>query len=312
MGKNIFLRFDQASNFTQMDKMNLIESFSNFPPDLVLKSRSISDFNKIWKDNYELLGAIAEKEREVEIELKKNLKLENTVHAYSAAMGHTTAMKIYATEGEINWRETIVCEKSGLNNRSRAIISLANFATFISPKSRIYLTECTTPLWSWFSSRYKNSVGSEYFGLKTPLGETIDGVRNEDLTSLTFDSDYFDCIMCFDVLEHIPNYRQCLIEMHRTLLPDGYALLTFPFRGNDTTLKRAAINPDGSVAHLAPPEYHGDPINPGGGILCFYHFGHDILEEIKDVGFRDVFVLWYWSAQKGNLGGLQPYIIAQK
>ena len=42
---------------------------------------------------------------------------------------------------------------------------------------------------------------------------------------------------------------------------------------------------DGRIEHLQPPEYHGDPL--GGGVLCFHHFGWDLLEALREAGFTD-------------------------
>ncbi len=89
-------------------------------------------------------------------------------------------------------------------------------------------------------------------------------------------------------------------------------MLSAPFMiGSDQTLVRAVIDKDGSIKHLLDPEYHGDPIN-GDGILCFYHFGWDLLDKIRDSGFSLVSVLVYNSQSFGYLGGLQSVIIATK
>ena len=46
-------------------------------------------------------------------------------------------------------------------------------------------------------------------------------VRNEDVTQLTFSDNYFDTVLCFDVLEHVPDYRAALKEFYRALKPGG-------------------------------------------------------------------------------------------
>lgn len=43
------------------------------------------------------------------------------------------------------------------------------------------------------------------------------------------DYDTFDTILCFDVLEHLPNPQQQLIEFHKRLATDGKALLNWYF-----------------------------------------------------------------------------------
>lgn len=60
------------------------------------------------------------------------------------------------------------------------------------------------------------------------------------------------------------------------------------------------------------PEYHGDPVNPDGGILCFYHFGWQILVDLAAAGFSSPRILLNWSLGYGYLGSEQVLIVAQK
>jgi hypothetical protein len=62
---------------------------------------------------------------------------------------------------------------------------------------------------------------------------------------------------------------------------------------------------------LQPPEYHGDPVNPKKGVLCYQIFGWDLLELLRSVGFTDVNVIDYWSIEYGHLGGCYLFV-AQK
>ena len=74
---------------------------------------------------------------------------------------------------------------------------------------------------------------------------------------------------------------------------------------------RAELDKDGVVHHLLPPEYHGDPIN-NDGCLCFYHFGWELLDQLRALGFSDVAAYFYWSRQFGYLGGDQLLFKAVK
>ena len=53
----------------------------------------------------------------------------------------------------------------------------------------------------------------------------------------------------------------------------------------EATETLARMDADGRVEHLQPPEYHGDPL--GGGVLCFHHFGWDLLAAMREAGFSD-------------------------
>ena len=52
--------------------------------------------------------------------------------------------------------------------------------------------------------------------------------------------------------------------------------------GIETLARREA---DGTVTHLQPPEYHGDPM--GGGVLCWHRFGRGLLQALREAGFRE-------------------------
>jgi SAM-dependent methyltransferase len=139
-----------------------------------------------------------------------------------------------------------------------------------------------------------------------------DGIRNEDLTRLSFDSDALDFILSFDVLEHVPNYKKALAECYRCLKPDGTLFFTAPFsRNSEKNIVRAYLSQAGEVIHLLPPEYHGDPINSD-GCLCFYHFGWEILDDLRTVGFKSSYALLFRSEHFGYLGGEQLIIVAKK
>ncbi len=212
-----------------------------------------------------------------------------------------------------NWRERVVCPECHLNNRMRAAIHLFHLLGAPTPESRIYLTEQTTTLFAWFQRNYAQVIGSEYLGDTVPPGGVDHtGLRNENLTALSFANECLDTILSFDVIEHIPNYRQAFQECLRCLKPGGTLFFTVPFdhRAANHTI-RAKLDETGQIHHLLPPEYHGDPLN-NDGCLCFYHFGWKLLDELRELGFRDVVAYGYWSEHFGYLGGEQLLFRALK
>lgn len=211
-----------------------------------------------------------------------------------------------------NWREQLCCPGCGLNNRMRAAIQILMEQAQPDRGDTLYVTEQTTPLFAALKRLFPNTVGSEFLGDRTPLGTTdVNGVRNEDITRLTFPDAAFDHILSFDVLEHVPDYMAGLRECWRCLKPGGTLLFSVPFRHAQDTLVRARLTADGAVEHLLPPEYHGNPISDD-GILCFYHFGWDLLERMRSMGYTDAAGLFYHSRELGYLGSEQFLFIARK
>lgn len=218
-------------------------------------------------------------------------------------------------DGSVNWRESLICKHCGFTSRARATIEiLRQLGT--QESSRIYMTEQVTTMFQFLQIEFPEIVGSEFLGDKhckgsvtvTPAGL----IRHEDLTELTFDNESFDYILCLDVLEHVPDYLSALAECHRCLAPNGSLLLSLPFCFNDQeTVVRAQLTESGEIKHLKPPEYHGDPMS-GDGVLCFYEFGWQLLDELRDIGFSKVWAINYWSTEKGYLGFGNMVFVAKK
>ncbi len=64
------------------------------------------------------------------------------------------------------------------------------------------------------------------------------------ITAMSFDSASFDCILCSEVLEHIPDDAKAVSELRRVLKPGGVLVATVPFQ------KRFWAEDDEYVGHL--------------------------------------------------------------
>jgi len=121
-----------------------------------------------------------------------------------------------------------------------------------------------------------------YFRFGHAVGaRRADGSLMQDITSLTFDDASVDLIVSSDVLEHVPDLEAAFRESFRVLRPGGSHVFTVPFE--PSTVRRAVLE-QGTVRHLVtPPEYHADPLDPG-GILAFWHLGPDLQDAFGDSG----------------------------
>lgn len=212
-----------------------------------------------------------------------------------------------------NWREHLNCVKCGFTNRLRLILHIIEHVIRPRQNSNVYITEQATPLYSWLKKIYPRLVGSEYLGEVVPPGGCHNGLRNEDMTGMSFSNNSFDLILSLDVLEHVTDHIAALSECYRCLVPGGIFIFTAPFNADTGfhTIK-AKMTPNGVEHLINPPEYHGNPLDPEGGALCFRHFGWELLEDLKTVGFNNACVISAWSRELVYLGGEQFVFMAVK
>lgn len=72
------------------------------------------------------------------------------------------------------------------------------------------------------SARY---ITADYFRQDCDL--KVDMSKMPEIKNATFDT-----VIAFDVLEHVPDYREALAEVHRVLSPKGFAIFTVPQQDN--------------------------------------------------------------------------------
>jgi SAM-dependent methyltransferase len=192
-------------------------------------------------------------------------------------------------------------DHTGLNSRMRFSIEILK-QHFADAKD-VYLTEHGT--------HYYNAIVNNFsYNLTTSIYKAGHALH-QDMTCLTFADNSFDLCMTYEDLEHIPDYKAVIRELYRVTKPAGHVLLSTPFKvENDETIVRASVNDKGEITHHRKPQYHGDPVVPQ-GILSFYYFGWDLLDEFRKAGFSSVKLLYGYDIDKLILDRL-VYIVAQK
>ncbi len=116
-------------------------------------------------------------------------------------------------------------------------------------------------------------------GYRYPVG-TVD----LDITDLPFPDDRFDLILCSHVLEHVPEDRKAMGELHRVLARGGLGILMVPIRPG-----YAATEEDLTIT---------DPQERLRRYGQFDHvriYGLDYTQRLKDVGFQ---VTEVWLAER--------------
>lgn len=109
---------------------------------------------------------------------------------------------------------------------------------------------------------------------------TADFLRNDcelklDMSHMTeVKNESFDVVIAFDVLEHVPNFQKALMEVHRILLPGGYAIFTVPQQDN---LSMTYEDPN-----IVSPD---DRLKSYGQSDHLRIFGYDFVTILTDKGF---------------------------
>lgn len=123
-----------------------------------------------------------------------------------------------------------------------------------------------------------------YYWPEKPLGEAdANGVRNEDITRLSFADASFDLVITSDIMEHVYDYRAAFAEILRVLKLGGIHVFSVPtdWPLPEATEARVEIV-EGVEHHLKPARYH----KSGDGTPCIVYtdFGADLVDIIDTQG----------------------------
>ena len=220
---------------------------------------------------------------------------------------------------KLNYRERVECVVCGLNERQRMILASALRWSRLSRSRHIYIQEFITLFFQVFDKivlrEFKSCcdlTGSEFLGWDKTSGNIYDNVRHEDVCRTSFMSGSVDLIISNDVYEHVPDIQAAFQEAYRILSDRGAMIFSVPFIfGEAQTKKRARLGISKEIEFLEKPIYHDDPLNPDGA-LVFHDFGWDMLQQLKEAGFSDVFMLDGHDPTLGYFGGICPFFVAQK
>jgi SAM-dependent methyltransferase len=129
---------------------------------------------------------------------------------------------------------------------------------------------------------------NSYYWPDTPPGEIHQGVRCEDLRSLTLSDESVDLVISSDIFEHVRGPMRAFAELFRVLRPGGHHVFTVPLAWPLPSTTRARVDYSGPEdVFLDPPQYHGSPSDAKGS-LVYTDFGMDLPEELRGLGFQTV------------------------
>lgn len=200
------------------------------------------------------------------------------------------------------YRDHLFCSSCGSIPRERA---LALLLSRHYPNWRDLRIHESSPGARGLSLKLKSEctayTPSHYFINEQP-GALVNGFRNENLEIQTFGDASFDIVISQDVMEHVNDPHAVFREVSRTLRRGGAYLFTTPtYKELTTSERRARYLADGSIEHIAQPEYHGNPISEKGALVTF-HFGYDLAQIASEHSGMDVEVVRFWDPGHGVIG----------
>ncbi|HYI09016.1 MAG TPA: methyltransferase domain-containing protein [Thermoanaerobaculia bacterium] len=93
-----------------------------------------------------------------------------------------------------------------------------------------------------------------------------------DLMDIQYPQDAFDVVYCSHVLEHVPDDRRAMRELHRVLKPDGWAVLLVPMSDGETLEDPSVVDPQERL-RLYGQEDH------------VRLYGRDYVDRLREAGF---------------------------
>ena len=116
-----------------------------------------------------------------------------------------------------------------------------NIKEFISKEDKILEIGCGRGGFAFYFSKTYNNQFAEYEAADFSVSaldmakkhQFEEGIGNinfsvKDIQNIDFPNNYFDKIICFETIEHVPNPKKAVKELHRVLKPGGHMVLTTP------------------------------------------------------------------------------------
>ncbi|WP_158304260.1 methyltransferase domain-containing protein [Solidesulfovibrio magneticus] len=164
-------------------------------------------------------------------------------------------------------RPSALCPTCSSLERHRALWAFLERRTdfFASPGLRLLHFAPEACLEGRFRELFKN--GYVTADLLDPRADV-----QADITNLQFPDASFDAVYCSHVLEHVPDDRKAMRELHRVLAKDGLAIVMVPLRGQVTDEDLSVTAPEERTRRYGQWDH-------------VRYYGLDVVDRLEEAGF---------------------------
>lgn len=121
-----------------------------------------------------------------------------------------------------------------------------------------------------FESRFRELVGEGYLSADI---EASAAMVQMDISDIRYPDESFDIVYCSHVLEHVPDDRRAMRELHRVLKNDGWAIIDVPIMLERTIEDPTLTDPAERTRRFGQPDH-------------VRAYGNDYLDRLREAGFK--------------------------
>jgi SAM-dependent methyltransferase len=132
---------------------------------------------------------------------------------------------IHLSTGSSGKNGELLCARCGSLPRDRRLFDLLEKESILQGKLLDF-----SPSRSLYR-KFKKISGLEYFS--SDFANEFISDHHFDIKDIKQDDNFFDLILCYHILEHVPDDRKAISELFRVLKPGGNLFLQTPFRDGE-------------------------------------------------------------------------------
>jgi SAM-dependent methyltransferase len=130
----------------------------------------------------------------------------------------------------------LLCPACGSRSRTRKLLQLLNDESLLQGN----ILDFSPP--RGFYRKLKRNKAINYY--PTDFENEFIAHYKYNITDIPVEEDYFDLILCYHILEHIPDDNKAIAELFRVLKPNGCCFIQTPFKKGDIYEDPEIISPN--------------------------------------------------------------------